>query len=269
VWVRRWPDAPPRDVSVGADEHDATAFDSIQVVPSSSLDHVADEGDSRGARNIGGGVECSFARRIGERDERVAEKVEGRALLVEPEMRGSMTRPSDRKVLTDRVSGARRGGAIAGDDRRFVDVSQHESVDRIRRSRGAEARIGARDRMRAALWLITLEQRGTGPTREHTGELPRQVVGVGDAAIHAEPAHRCGDMRSIAGEEDAVDPVTVSDERGGFSDPVAQVAHLDTVVTEATADELEAAPLGQRSSGLVRVIGNRQEPSALVVDRGK
>jgi hypothetical protein len=77
-------------------------------------------------------------------------------------------------------------------------------------------------------------------------------------------------MRSVPGQEDAADLVAVRDERGGFPDPVPDVLQADTVVTEATADELEAAILGQRFCGFrVRIVGDREEPAALVVDRGE
>ena len=75
-------------------------------------------------------------------------------------------------------------------------------------------------------------------------------------------------MRGVPGEENAADLVTVGDKRGGFPDPVAEVAQLDAVVTEATADELEATLLGQRLSRFgERVALDRQEPTGLVIDR--
>src|SRR5258708_7294086 len=156
-----WPDAPPRDVSVRADEHDAAPLDSVQVVPGSGVEDVDVERNARGARKIGGGTECSLARRVSERDEGAAEQIEGRAPVAEPEMRGPMTRRSHR-LLTDRVPGARRGRVIGCDDSRLEYVSQREPVDRIRRSRGAQARVGAGDRVPAALRLVALEQHGAG-----------------------------------------------------------------------------------------------------------
>jgi hypothetical protein len=159
---------------------------------------------------------------------------------------------------------------IINDDSRLIDVSQHEPVDRIRRLRGAEARGGAGERVRAAFWFIALQQRGAGPIGENAGELPSQVVDIGDTAIHTQPAHRCGDVRSVPGEEDTADLVAVGDERGRLPDPVADVPQLDAVDTEATADELDATVLGERFAGLsVRIVGNHAEPTALVVDRGE
>jgi len=75
-------------------------------------------------------------------------------------------------------------------------------------------------------------------------------------------------MRSVPGQEDPADVVAVSDKRGGFPDPVADVPQPDTAVTEAAADQLQAAILGQRICRLgVRIVRNREEPPALVVDR--
>jgi len=49
---------------------------------------------------------------------------------------------------------------------------------------------------------------------------------------------------------------------------VADVPQPDTAVTEAAADQLQAAILGQRICRLgVRIVRNREEPPALVVDR--
>jgi hypothetical protein len=82
------------DVSVRADEHDAAPFDSIQVVPGSGADDVDGERNSGGACNTGGGIECSFAWGVSERDEDVAVQVESRAPAAEPQMRGPVTGPS-------------------------------------------------------------------------------------------------------------------------------------------------------------------------------
>src|SRR5437762_2451878 len=125
----------------------------------------------------------------------------------------------------------------------------------------AEARVDAGDRVWAALGFVALEQRRAGPTIEDPRQLPRQVVGVGDAAVHAESAQRCGDMRRVAGEKDATDLVAVRDERGVLPNPVAEVLQLDTVVAEAAPDELDATLLGERSDGFrVRIEGDYAEP---------
>lgn len=154
-------------------------------MPGSGAEDADVERNSRGARNTGGGIERSLARRVSERDEDVAVQVEGRAPVVEPEMRGPMTRPSHRQVLADRVSGARRGSVIGCDDSRLEDVSQHEPVDRVRRSRGAQARVGAGDRVRAALWLVgsPLQRKGGQGTGERALE-----VGCGAGALTAASA---------------------------------------------------------------------------------
>jgi hypothetical protein len=91
-------------------------------VPGSGGDDVDNERNARGARNIGRGIERSFAWGVSECDEGAAEQI-GRAPVAEPEMRGPMTRPSHRHVLTDRVSGARRDSVIGCDDSRLEDVS--------------------------------------------------------------------------------------------------------------------------------------------------
>ena len=62
-WVRKRADAAPGDVPVWADEHDAAPFDSIEVMPSSGVDEVADKGNPGGSRNVDSGIESSFARR--------------------------------------------------------------------------------------------------------------------------------------------------------------------------------------------------------------
>ena len=75
-------------------------------------------------------------------------------------------------------------------------------------------------------------------------------------------------MRSVARQEDAAGLVAVGDERGGFPDPVADVPHPGSVVTEAAPDQFQAAILGQRLFRFgVRIVGDREEPPALVVDR--
>jgi len=218
--------------------------------------------------NIDGGIECSSPGWVGERDEGVAEQVEGRAPVIEPEVRGSMAGSAHRQVFTDRVSGARLGRVVGCDDSRMIDLSQHEPIDRIRWTRGAQARVGAGDRVRATLSFITLEQCRAGPTRKDAVEFPRQVVGIRDAAIHTQAALRHGDMRSIPDEVDAADLVPIGDERSGFPKPVPDIPQLRAIVAEATADEFDATALGQRSAGLgLRIVRGRQEPTSLVVDR--
>jgi hypothetical protein len=87
---------------LSSSEYDATAVNSVEFVPSRGVDHVDRERNAQGACHLRADVERSFAGRVSERHEAVAEEVQGAAHMVEPEVRGSMTWPSHRHVLGDR-----------------------------------------------------------------------------------------------------------------------------------------------------------------------
>jgi hypothetical protein len=147
----------------------------------------------------------------------------------------------------------------------LVDVPEYESVYGVGRSRGAETRLNAGECVWAALCSVAVEQPGAGPTGEDASQLPGQVVGVGDAAVHAEPALRSGDVRGVASEEDASAVVAVGDQRGRLPDPVAQVVQFDAVVTQPTAHEVHASVLGQRFAGFgVRLVRDHEQPSVFL-----
>src|SRR6202012_4246908 len=63
----------------------------------------------------------------------------------------------------------------------------------------------------AAFDLVGLEQARAPPAGKRRGELPRQVDGVADAEIHAEPAGRDDQMHRVAGKEDAVLAIAVGE----------------------------------------------------------
>ena len=203
-------------------------------MPAWNIYDVDGEGNAGGAGNGGGMIESWFADWVGERDEGVAEQVQGRGFWVEPNVRGPMSWPGHRQVLTDRVPGPRRRSVVVDDRSGFEGVSQHQPVDRIRRSRGAKACVSAGDRMCAAFRLVGLQQRGARPPCDHTRKLPCQVVRVGEATVHAEAALGCGQMRGIPGQEDPADPVVVGDQSGGVPEPVAEVPQFHAVVAEAS-----------------------------------
>ena len=115
------------------------------------------EGNAGGAGNVGGMIKSWFADWVRERDEGVAEQVQDRGFRVEPNVRGPMPWPGHRQVLTDRVPGLRRRSVVVDDRSGFEGVSQHQPVDRIRRSRGAKACVSAGDRMCAAFRFVGLQ----------------------------------------------------------------------------------------------------------------
>ena len=90
-----------------------------------------------------------------------------------------------------------------------LDVGD-ERLDVVRAALGHDARrvavVGLLDhqpRQRAPLGVVGLEQLRRGIAVDHRGELPRQVAGIQDARVAAEPAVGGDDVRRVAGEEDA------------------------------------------------------------------
>jgi len=65
-------------------------------VPARSIYGVDGEGNAGGAGNVGGMIESWFADWVRERDEGVAEQVQGRGFRVEPNVRGPMSWPGHR-----------------------------------------------------------------------------------------------------------------------------------------------------------------------------
>src|SRR5438876_10211638 len=98
-----------------------------------SIYGVDGEGNASGAGNVGGMIESWFADWVRERDEGVAEQVQGRGFQVEPNVRGPMSWPGHRQVLTDRVPGPRRPTVALDHRTGFEGVSQPQPVYRIRR----------------------------------------------------------------------------------------------------------------------------------------
>jgi len=172
---------------------------------------VDGEGNPGGAGNVGGLIKSWFADWIRERDEGVAEHVQDRGSRVEPNVWGPMSWPGHGQVLTDRIHGPWRRSVVVDDRGGVEGVSQHQSVDRIRRSRGPKACVSAVDRMLAAFRFVGLQQLRACPPCDHTRKLPCQVVHVGNATVHAEAALRCSQMRGIPCQKDPTDPKWAGD----------------------------------------------------------
>jgi hypothetical protein len=57
------------------------------------------------------------------------------------------------------------------------------------------------------LGLVGVEQGGVCPAGADQGQFPGQVDGVLDAGVHSLAAGRAVDVRGVAGEQDAAEPV--------------------------------------------------------------
>jgi hypothetical protein len=83
-----------------------------------------------------------------------------------------------------------------------------------RHARGGPSRCrDVADPDRAALPLVAVEQAGTAPAFDHTGEFPGQVESVTNTGIHTEAASRNDQMHGIAGHEDAAIAVALGDQQ--------------------------------------------------------
>ena len=85
--------------------------------------------------------------------------------------------------------------------------------------------IGVELADRSALGLVGLEQRRLGPALKHAGDLPRQVVRVLHARVHAEAAGRRKAVRGVTEQEDAPDPIALGHLRA--HDPRIDRADVD------------------------------------------
>ncbi len=86
--------------------------------------------------------------------------------------------------------------------------------------------------------LVGVEQRRGGVPAEHRGQLPAEVGGVLQPRVHALAARRGVDVRRVAGQEDAADPVG-----GGLPLVAVEAGHPARVVhaevgAEGAADDL-------------------------------
>jgi hypothetical protein len=100
-------------------------------------------------------------------------------------MRRTTTGPAGRGIVADRVVDVRCRCAIINDHGRFVAVPEHKAVDESGRTCRTKARVNSRTGDRLAFGFIAVEERWVRPPGEDSGEFPGEVVGVGQAAVHA------------------------------------------------------------------------------------
>src|SRR6185369_13771244 len=100
---------------------------------------------------------------------------------------------------------AHDNGRIDGRQRRYAE----HHVDLHHAHRVAHALVAVDLRYRAPLDFVAVEQSFAGVAAYDGSNLPRKIVGVLDAGVHAETARRWKPMRGIAGEEHAPAAITV------------------------------------------------------------
>ena len=107
-----------------------------------------------------------------------------------------------------------------------------------------DGEVLARDRF--PLGLVRVEERGRSVPAEDPGQLPGQVLGVGDARVQPTGAERRHDVRGVAREEDPTDA-----ERIGQALAEAVGGHPDELVGRLGPDHLTDAPI----EAAVRALG--------------
>ena len=121
-----------------------------------------------------------------------------------------------------------------------------------------------------AFGLVAVQQCRIGPAGGDAGQLPGQVVSIGDAAVHAQPAQRGGDVRGVAGQEYSPSAERVGHERGWLPEANATDMHLDGWVAERPLRERGAVVVGEALPRFAsRVERQHQQPLPLVVHCSK
>ena len=171
-----------------------------------------------------------------------------RRAVVEPDMRQPRAGPGGRLIVAKQML---RPARHVADDRRIdiavaelgadhlvalalLDVGDGaEILPRRRRPPACRSRMSGRHMPRhlrrpmrriarradialadlAALDLVGREQIRATPAGKRRRKLPRQIDGVADAGIHAEPAGRDDEMHRVAGEEDAALAITIGEQK--------------------------------------------------------
>src|SRR5581483_9638939 len=106
-------------------------------------------------------------------------------------------------ALLDVGDGGENRTALPALRRIVADVGPPHRAPLAAADRGVARRADIALADLATLDLVRSQQVRPAPAGKRRGELPRQIDGVGDAGIHAEPAGRDDEMHRIAGEKHA------------------------------------------------------------------
>src|SRR5215207_2943097 len=245
----------PRDVAVGTHEHQVALVDRSRVGVVGQAQAPERDPDPAGL-----GLESVAPTAEVHEREAGSERVQRGASRSEADVRRPRAGPGGGAVLVPRL--LRRLAVLGGDDRRLVVAVPELDPPALVlaalalvvlgqpcAARGAFGRIGVEERPirqplrlqvnlkvpegplaiahgnRLTLDLIAVEQPRATPSLRHRGELPADVDGVGDSAVHAVAAGGNDLVGGVTREEDPAIAIAVGDEDIGS--PYARLHQSD------------------------------------------
>ena len=176
----------------------------------------------------------------------------------------------------DRVVDLGRSSAVTDDRVRPIAGTERDAERTAPRGRvalgGADRHAGLGGGLgdRHALVGVRGQQTAWCPPGVHGGELPRQVVDVGDADVHPEPADRRCHVGGVTGEEHPTGRHRRRPVRSRLPQAVPAIRDGDRVGTRGRLHQRDAVVGGEHVVGLGgRISRQHQQPPPVVVDDGE